>query len=195
MTRVCSECVSAPIAIIEAFSEFSVSRCETCSRILMVEKIVGTSKAVDPLVTPPVSKVSAGAPLVYVIVRDAERFKEISSKLPDSLKPVTRIVDGSDSAVASIDTDLMANNLLRVCVVDVEIGDDVITGLFDAIRGLEAKYDKPLSPFLVVGEQKSLEFEKLLESWAPARFVKIGTPKTSAERSARIIKVVEKVSG
>ena len=161
----------------------------------MVEKKVGISKAIDSVVTRPVSKGSATAPLVYVIVRDAERFKEISSKLPESLKPITRIVDGSDSAVASIDTDLKAHNPLRVCVIDAEIGDDVITGLFDAIRGLEAKYEKPSSPFLIVGEKNNLELEKRLESWAPARFVKIGTPKTSAERSARIVKVVEKVSG
>ena len=161
----------------------------------MVEKATGPSKATDSLMTGSVSKGSAGAPLVYVIVRDAEGFKEVSSNLPESLKPVARIVDGSGSAVASIDADLMADNPLRVCIIDAAIGDDAMTGLFDEIRGLEAKYNKPLSPFLVVGEQKDPELAKRLESWAPARFVKIGTPKTSAERSARIVKVVEKVSG
>ena len=35
---------------------------------------------------------SAGAPLVYVIVRDAESFKEVSDNY-ESLKPVARIVD------------------------------------------------------------------------------------------------------
>ena len=195
MTRVCSECVSSPVVIIDAFSEFSVSRCETCSRILMAEKATGLSKATVPLTTDSVSKSSAGAPLVHVIVRDAEGLKEVSSNLPESLKPVARIVDGSGSAIASIDADLMADNPLRVCIIDAAIGDDAMTGLFSEIRGLEAKYDKPLSPFLVVGEQKDPELAKRLESWAPARFVRIGRPKTSAERSARIVKVVEKVSG
>ena len=63
----------------------------------------------------------------------------------------------------------MADNPLRVCIIDAAIGDDAMTNLFDEIRELEAKYNKPLSPFWSSENKRPRAIETAEENWTPAR--------------------------